>query len=42
MKDLKIGIKSWDESDKETARILGQFDKGVFPGQPKIRYKYQR
>jgi predicted transcriptional regulator len=34
MRDLKVGIKSWDESNHETARILRQFDKGVFPKQP--------
>ena len=34
MRDLKIGIKSWDESSKETSAILQQFDKGVFPDQP--------
>jgi predicted transcriptional regulator len=33
MRDMKIGIKSWDESNKETARILGEFDRGVFPEQ---------
>jgi len=34
MRDLKIGIKSWDESNKDTAQILGQLDKGIFPEQP--------
>jgi len=34
MRDLKIGIKSWEESDKETAAIFSQFDKGIFPKQP--------
>lgn len=34
MRDLKIGIKSWEESSKETAAILQQFDKGAFPDQP--------
>lgn len=34
MRDLKIEIKSREESNKETARIFGQFDKGVFPEQP--------
>lgn len=34
MRDLKIGMKSWDESNKETAQIFSEFDKGVFPDQP--------
>jgi len=34
MKDLKIGIKSWEESNKETRDILRRFDQGVFPEQP--------
>ena len=34
MRDLKIGIKSWDESSKETAQILSRIDKGIFPEQP--------
>ena len=34
MIDLNIGIKSWDESNKETAAIFQQFDKGIFPTQP--------
>jgi predicted transcriptional regulator len=34
MKDLKIGIKSWEESNQETRDILRQFDQGIFPEQP--------
>jgi predicted transcriptional regulator len=34
MRDLRIGIKSREESDSETATIMKQFDKGVFPDQP--------
>jgi predicted transcriptional regulator len=34
MRDLKIGIKSREESDKETRAILRKFDQGIFPEQP--------
>lgn len=34
MRDLKIGIKSWEESNKETTDILRKFDQGIFPEQP--------
>jgi predicted transcriptional regulator len=34
MRNLSIGIKSWDESTKETAAIFQQLDKGIFPTQP--------
>jgi len=34
MRDLKIGIKSWEESNKETSDILRKFDHGIFPEQP--------
>ena len=34
MRDLKIGIKSWEESNQETSDILRQFDQGIFPEQP--------
>ena len=34
MRDLKIRIKNWEGSDKETARIFAEFDKGIFPDQP--------
>lgn len=34
MRDLKIGIKSWEDSEKETREILRQFDQGIFPEQP--------
>lgn len=34
MRDLKMGIKSREESNKETAGIFAQFDNGVFPEQP--------
>jgi predicted transcriptional regulator len=34
MKDLKIGIKSWEESNKETRDNLRRFDQGIFPEQP--------
>jgi predicted transcriptional regulator len=34
MRDLKIGIKSQEEADKETSKILRKFDQGVFPDQP--------
>jgi len=34
MRDLKIGIKSWEESNKETSDILRKFDQGIFPEQP--------
>ena len=34
MRNLKIGIKSWDDSSKETAKIFAEFDSGVFPAQP--------
>ena len=33
MKDLKIGIKSWEESTKETSDMLRKFDQGIFPEQ---------
>lgn len=34
MRDLKIGIKSMEESAKETEEIFRQFDQGIFPEQP--------
>lgn len=34
MRDLKIGIKSREEVNKETTRIFSQIDKGIFPEQP--------
>jgi predicted transcriptional regulator len=34
MRDLKIGIKSWEESNSETAELLRKFDQGIFPDQP--------
>lgn len=34
MRDLKIGIKSWEEANKETSEILRKFDQGIFPEQP--------
>ena len=34
MRNLKIGIKNSEESNKETAAIFAQFDKGNFPEQP--------
>jgi len=34
MRDLKIGIKSWEEADKETSAILRKFAQGIFPEQP--------
>jgi predicted transcriptional regulator len=33
MRDLQIGIKSWDDSNRETASLLRGFDQGVFPKQ---------
>lgn len=34
MRDLKIGIKSWDESNKETADFMRALDGGLLPEQP--------
>lgn len=34
MRDLKIEIKSWEESNRETRDILRELDLGVFPEQP--------
>jgi predicted transcriptional regulator len=34
MRDLKIGIKSLEESSEETREILRNFDQGIFPEQP--------
>ena len=34
MRDLKIGIKSWEDSNQETSDILRKFDQGIFPEQP--------
>lgn len=34
MRDLKIGIKSWEESNQEMSDILRKFDQGIFPEQP--------
>ena len=33
MRDLNIGIKNWDKSNKEALAIFQQFDKGIFPTQ---------
>ncbi len=34
MRDFKIGIKTWDESSRETAELFEQFDAGVFTAHP--------
>jgi predicted transcriptional regulator len=34
MRDLKIGIKSWGESNRETTDIMRSFDSGILPDQP--------
>ena len=34
MRDLKIGIKSLEESSEETREILRNFDQGIFPEHP--------
>ncbi len=34
MRDLKIGIKSFEESNKEMSEIFRKFDQGIFPDQP--------
>jgi predicted transcriptional regulator len=34
MRDLKIGIKPWEESNLEIATILENADNGIFPEQP--------
>ena len=34
MRDFRIGIKSWDDSDRDTAELFEQLDNGVFPVQP--------
>lgn len=34
MRDLKIGVKRLEESEKESTEILRQFDQGIFPEQP--------
>jgi predicted transcriptional regulator len=31
MRDLQIGIKSWDDSSREAGDLLRGFDQGVFP-----------
>ena len=40
MRDLKIGIKSWEESNKETSDILRKFDQGIFPEEPIERVSF--
>lgn len=34
MRNFKVAIKTWEESDKETAELFEQFDKGTFPEKP--------
>lgn len=34
MRDMKMGIKSLEDSARETTKILRQFDQGIFPEQP--------
>ncbi len=34
MRNIKIGIKSREESNKETAAAFAKFDKGIYPEQP--------
>ncbi len=34
MRNFKVGIKSWDDSSKESLATFEQFDSGVFPEQP--------
>ncbi len=34
MRNFKVGIKSWDDSSKDSAALFEQFDNGIFPEQP--------
>jgi predicted transcriptional regulator len=34
MRDFKVAIKSFEESNKETTELFRQFDNGIFPDQP--------